>query len=31
MGTKKDEKFLAGKRLGGIDGRVEARISAPVR
>ena len=27
----KDDKFLAGKNLGGIDARVEARISAPVK
>ena len=31
MGVKKDEQFLKGKRLGGHDGRVEERISAPVR
>jgi len=31
MGTAKDEKFLAGKRLGGIDGRVEERITRPVK
>ena len=27
----KDEQFLAGKRLGGIDQRVEARLAAPVK
>ena len=31
MGVKQDEQFLAGKKLGGIDGRVEARISSPVK
>jgi phage terminase small subunit len=31
MGTYKDEKFLAGKSLGGVDQRVEDRITAPVK
>ena len=29
--TNKDEKFLKGKRLGGVDQRVEARITQPLR
>ena len=31
MGTNKDEKFLAGKKLGGRPAVVEARITAPVK
>ena len=31
MGVKKDEEFLKGKRLGGNDYRVEARVTQPVR
>lgn len=31
MGTKKDERFLAGKKLGGNDYRVEARVTKPVK
>lgn len=31
MGTSKDEKFLAGKKLGGRPAVVEARITAPVK
>lgn len=31
MGVKKDEEFLRGKRLGGNDYRVEARVTQPVR
>jgi phage terminase small subunit len=31
MGTYKDEKFLVGKKLGGVDHRVEARVTAPVK
>ena len=31
MGVKKDEEFLKGKRLGGHDGRVEERVTQPVK
>jgi phage terminase small subunit len=31
MGTYKDEKFLAGKKLGGVDHRVEARLAVPAK
>ena len=31
MGTAKDEKFLAGKRLGGRPAVVEERLSRPVK
>ena len=31
MRSSKDEKFLAGKKLGGIDGRVEERITRQVK
>jgi phage terminase small subunit len=31
MGTYKDEKFLAGKKLGGVDQRVESRLATQVK
>ena len=31
MGSSKDDSFLAGKKLGGIDQRVQERISRPVK
>jgi phage terminase small subunit len=31
MGVNKDDKFLAGKRLGGVDQRVESRLAVQVK